>query len=116
MFWLNALVVIELLEFAFMMAGEFSQNMSLVSALFMAWNEAMYIDIECNFAYNSTYWLFLFLSASHLSHVCPLAQSIVHRTLVPGMHHRRRETWPKQESPHLFSVMSVFQVIDNNLV
>ena len=43
MFRLNALVVIELLEFAFMMAGEFSQNMSLVSASFMAWNEAMYI-------------------------------------------------------------------------
>ena len=41
-----------LLEFAFMMADKFSQNMALVLASFMAWNKVIYIN---NFAYISTY-------------------------------------------------------------
>ena len=78
MFRLNALVVIELLEFAFMMVGEFSENMSHQyqprSWLGMKLCTSGSHRNDIYFAYISTYRLFLSLSASHLSHVCSLVE------------------------------------------
>ena len=79
----------KLLALDCMMAGKFSQNMSSVLALFMAWNEAMYVHQE-----KMTLILHTFPSIDYfcprLPLICPL--SILWLRVLSTRHWSQRHT------------------------